>query len=107
MDAENLKHVVLIGGLGAVSLDSGITALYLSVSFIQMLAAVPAVTFFVMTTAGLKVAWMTPGEVATLGTFIAVYGEVKFSAIGVMMMLTPSRGSDQDGVFPYAGEFKL
>jgi len=88
-----LKHIVPIGGLGAVSLGFGnYVYLYLSVSFIQMLkAAVPAVTLLVMTTAGLEKLHGTTLAgvvVVTLGTFIAVYGEVKFSAIGVIMMLT-------------------
>ena len=44
-----------------------------------------------MTTAGLEKLHGTTLAgvvVVTLGTFIAVYGEVKFSAIGVIMMLT-------------------
>ena len=88
-----LKHIVPIGGLGAVSLGFGnYVYLYLSVSFIQMLkAGVPAVTLLVMTTAGLEKLHGTTLAgvvVVTLGTFIAVYGEVRFSAIGVIMMLT-------------------
>lgn len=65
--------------------------LYLSVSFIQMLkAAVPAVTLMVMFSAGLERLHGTTlcgVVVVTLGTFIAAYGEVKLSAIGVAMMM--------------------
>jgi drug/metabolite transporter (DMT)-like permease len=88
-----LKHIVPIGGLGAVALGFGNSVyLYLSVSFIQMLkAAVPAVTLLVMTTMRLEKLHGTTllgVVIVTLGTFIAVYGEVKFSAVGVVMMLT-------------------
>jgi len=88
-----LKHIVPIGFLGALSLGFGnYVYLYLSVSFIQMLkSAVPAVTMVVMYTAGLERLHGTTlagVAVVTIGTFIAAYGEVKFSAIGVVMMMT-------------------
>jgi|TARA_B110000003_G_scaffold83038_2_gene84825 drug/metabolite transporter (DMT)-like permease len=86
------RHILPIGSLGAVSLGFGnYVYLYLSVSFIQMLkSAVPAVTLVVMTTAGLEKLHGTTllgVGIVTLGTFIAAYGEVKFSAIGVVMMI--------------------
>lgn len=87
------KHILPIGFLGAVSLGFGnYVYLYLSVSFIQMLkSAVPAVTLAVMFTAGLEKLHGTTLAgvgVVTFGTFLAAYGEVKFSALGVFMMLT-------------------
>ena len=87
------RHILPIGCLGAASLGFGnYVYLYLSVSFIQMLkSAVPAVTMAVMYTAGLERLHgptLTGVAVVTIGTFIAAYGEVKFSAIGMMMMMT-------------------
>jgi hypothetical protein len=86
------RHIVPIGFLGALSLGFGNYAyLYLSVSFIQMLkAAVPAVTMCVMYTAGLEQLHhktLTGVVIVTLGTMIATYGEVKFSMLGLLMMM--------------------
>lgn len=86
------RHIVPIGFLGALSLGFGNYAyLYLSVSFIQMLkAAVPAVTLFVMYTAGLEQLHsktLTGVAIVTFGTMIATYGEVKFSMLGLLMMM--------------------
>ena len=87
-----VRQIAPIGFLGALSLGFGNYAyLYLSVSFIQMLkAAVPAVTLVVMFSAGLEKlhrTTLTGVVIVTLGTLIATYGEVKFSLIGLMMMM--------------------